>query len=116
MKETDLGNEKVYEQDGCGTGTPPDEEHLGLESSRAGFFVDQVGGRVANSPVPEPVCGHGEGHSFGTDIEGEDFTGYGPTGGTPSGGVEGDEEADESYQHLLSDGVRSRNRDANDGD
>ena len=114
--ETNLRDIEIGEQDASGTCRSPDEEHLDPETGVTGARVNQVGNGVDDNEVPEPVGSDREGHSFGTDIEREDFTGDYPGDGTPSGGEEGDVNADESDQHFLSGGVRSRNCDTNDGD
>jgi hypothetical protein len=114
--KTNLGNAEVGEQEAPGAGRSPDEEHLDLETGRAGGFVDQVRGGVTDGEVPEPVGGNGEGHGLGTDVEREDFTGDDPCNGTPGGGEEGDVDADESDQNLLPGQVLGRNRDTDDGD
>jgi len=106
---------EVGEQEASSTSGSPNEEHLDLEASRTGLLVDQVGGSVADTEVPEPVRSGGEGHCFSTDVEREDFTGDDPSNGTPGGSEEGNIDADESNQNFLSGSVRGRNRDANDG-
>jgi len=116
ISRTNLGNAEVGEQEAAGTGRSPDEEHLDLETSRAGLLVDQVGSSVTDTKVPEPVGGDGEGHGLGTDIEREDLTGDDPGDGTPRGGEEGDVDTDEGDQNLLSGGVGGRDGDTDDGD
>jgi len=113
---TNLGDTEVGEQKAPGTSRTPDEEHLDLETGGAGLFIDQVGGSVADTEVPEPVGGDREGHGFGTDVEREDLTGDDPSDGSPCGGEEGDVDADEGDQNLLSGDVGGRDSDANDGD
>ena len=114
--ETNLWNTEIGEQEASGTGRSPDEEHLDPETGVTGARVNKVGSSVIDNEVPEPVGSGREGHALGTDIEREDFTGNYPGYGTPSGGEEGDVNADESDQHFLSSGVRSRNCYTNDGD
>jgi len=111
-----LGDAEVSEQQTPSTGRSPDEEHLDLETSGTGLFVDQVGVGVTDTKVPEPVGGGGKGHGLGTDTEREDLASDDPSDGTPCGGEEGDVDADESDQNLLSSGVRCRDRDTHDGD
>ena len=113
---TNLGDAEVGEQEAPGACRSPDEEHLDLKTGGSGLLVDQVGGSVTNTKVPEPVGGDGEGHGLGTDVEREDFTGDDPSDGSPSGGEEGDVNADEGDQNLLSGGVGGRDGDTNDGD
>ena len=102
---TNLGDAEVGEQEAPGTSRSPDEEHLDFEAGGAGLFVDQVGGSVTDTEVPEPVGGDREGHGFGTDVEREDLTGDDPSDGPPCGGEEGDIDTDEGDQNLLSGGV-----------
>ena len=111
-----LGDAEVGEQEAYGTGGSPDEEHLHLQTSRPGPFIDQVGGSVTDAEVPEPVGGDGEGHGLGTDVERENLAGDDPGDGTPRGGEEGDVDAHESDQNLLSRHVLGRDRDTDDGD
>ena len=40
---------------------------------------------VANTKVPKPIAGDGEGHGLGTDLEREDFSSDDPGDGTPCG-------------------------------
>jgi len=115
-RNANLEDTEVGENEASGTGRSPDEEHLDPETSRTGMLVDQVGGSVTGTKVPEPIGGSGEGHGFGTDVEREDLTGNDPSDRTPCGGEEGDVDADESNQNLLSGDVRGRDRDTNDGD
>ena len=116
QSETNLRNAEVGEQEAPSTGTSPDEEYLDFETSRAGLFVDQVGGGETEDEVPEPVGGDGEGHGLGTDVEREDLTADDPSDGTPCGGEESDVDADEGNQNLLPGDVGGRDRNTNDGD
>ena len=113
--KTNLGDAKVGENEAAGTGGSPDEEHLDPKTSRAGLFVDQVGGCVTDTEVPKPVGGNRHGHCFGSDVEREDLTGDDPGDGAPCGGEERDIDADKSDQSLLSGDVLSRDCDTNDG-
>jgi len=113
---TNLGNAEVGEQKAPGASRSPDEEHLDLETGGAGLLVDQVGGSVTDTKVPEPIGGDGEGHGLGTDVEGEDLTGNNPGNWTPRRSEEGDVDTDEGDQNLLSGGVGSGNGDTDDGD
>ena len=54
-KDTYLRNAEEGEEDAAGACRSPDEEHLDLETSRAGRDVDEVRGSVADTEVPEPV-------------------------------------------------------------
>jgi len=115
-RKANLRDAEIGEQEAPSTGNSPDEEHLDFETSGAGLFVNQVGGGETKNEVPEPVGGDGEGHGFGTDVEWIDLTADDPSDGAPCGGEEGDVDADESDQNLLSRDVGGRDRDANDGD
>jgi hypothetical protein len=53
--KTNLCNEEVGEKEAHGASGSPDEEHLDLETGGTGLFVDQVGGSVGDTKVPEPV-------------------------------------------------------------
>ena len=113
---TDLGNAEVGKYEASGASGPPNEEHLDLQTSRARPLVNQVGDGVTDTKVPEPVGSGGEGHGLGTNAKREDFTGDDPSDRTPSGGEEGDVDANESDQNLLSGRVRGRDRDTDDSD
>jgi len=115
-RETNLGDAEIGENEAPGAGSSPDEEHLDSEASRARLLVNQVGGSVTDGKVPEPVGGDGEGHGSGTDVERVDFTSDDPSDGTPRGGEEGDVDANESDQNLLSGRIRGRDHNTNDGD
>jgi len=95
--DTEVGEDQASE-----TGGAPDEEDLDLEVGAAGASLDEVGGGEGEGPIPEPVRGSGEGHTLGTDVEGENFTGDDPGDGTPGGGEEGNVDAGECDQDLLS--------------
>lgn len=45
--------------------TEPDKEDFGLEVGEAFAVVDQVGGRVGNGPVEQPVGGGGHAEGLG---------------------------------------------------
>lgn len=62
-----LGDEEVGEDKTAETSSSPDEEHLGAQAGVSGSGFDQVRGRIADSPVPEPVGGGGHRHSLGTN-------------------------------------------------
>lgn len=71
-----LGDEEVGEDEAADAGTAPDEEDF---DAQVGCFdtigagcggVDEVGGGVADTEVPEPVRGDGERHTLGADTEG----------------------------------------------
>jgi len=114
--KTNLGNAEIGEQEASSTCGSPDEEHLDLETGGPGLLVDQVGSGITDTKVPQPVGGDGEGHGLGTNVEREDLTGDDPGDRTPCGSEECNVDANESDQNLLSGRVRSRDRDADDGD
>lgn len=78
-----LVNEEVDEGDAQETAAEPDEEDLGLEVGLAGTVVDEVGGRVGDGPVEEPVGGGGHTEGLGTGLEREDLASDDPSQGTP---------------------------------
>jgi len=114
--KTNLGDAEIGEQEASSTRRSPNEEYLDLEASRVGPLVDQVGGCITDTKVPQPVGGNGEGHGLGTNVEREDLASNDPGDRTPGGGEKCNVDANESDQNLLSGRVRSRDRDANDGD
>ena len=111
-----LRNEADGEEDAAQAAGAPDEEHLGLEASAAGLLVDEVGRRVADGPVPEPVGRDGERHRLGADLEGEDLAGDDPRDGAPGRGEGGDVDADERDERLLAGRVLDGDGDTDDGD
>ena len=84
-----LGDEEVREEEAARARRAPDEEHLHAEVRRllavdaVGGGVDEVGRRVPDAEVPQPVGGDGEGHAAPADGEGEDFRGDDPGDGAP---------------------------------
>jgi hypothetical protein len=109
-----LGDAEVGEDETANTSRTPDEEHLGTKVSELG--VDDVGSRVTDNEVPEPVGRNREGHGLGTDGEREDFGGDYPSDGSPGSSKEGDVDADEGDEHLLASLVIDGDRNTNDGD
>lgn len=101
-KTLGLVDEEVDEGNAQEAAAEPDEEDLGLEVGVALAVVDEVGGRVGNGPVEEPVGGGAHGEGLGTGLEGEDLAGDDPGKGTPGSGEEEDVDADESDGGLLS--------------
>lgn len=71
---------------------------------------------IADTEVPEPVGGGSHRHSLGTDVEREDFTSDDPGDWSPSGSEEGDVDADEGDEDLLSGQVVLRDGNTDDGD
>ena len=84
-----LGDEEVREEEAARARRAPDEEHLHAEVRRLLAVdavrgrVDEVGRRVPDAEVPQPVGGDGEGHAAPADGEGEDFRGDDPGDGAP---------------------------------
>ena len=84
-----MEGEDVREDEAADTGPAPDEEHLHAEVRRLLAVdavrrrVDEVGRRVPDAEVPQPVGGDGEGHAAPADGEGEDFRGDDPGDGAP---------------------------------
>lgn len=111
-----LGNAEVGEDEAADASGSPDEEHLDTEVSVASTGVDEVGSGITNTEVPEPVGGGGHGHSLGTDVEREDLAGDDPGNWSPSSSEEGDVDADEGDQDLLSGQVGVRDGNTDDGD
>lgn len=111
-----LGNAEVGEDEATNASRSPDEEHLDTEVSVAMAGVDEVGSGIANTEVPEPVGGGGHRHSLGTDVEREDLASDDPSDWSPSSSEEGDVDADEGDEDLLSGqvGVRDGNTDDSD--
>ena len=96
-----LRNKADGEEDAAQAAGAPDEEHLGLKTGGARLLVDEVGRRVADGPVPEPVGRDGERHGLGTDVEGEDLARDDPRDGAPGGGEGGDVDANKGNERLM---------------
>ena len=111
-----LGNAEVREDDAARARRAPDEEHLGLEAGVARARVDEVGRRVANAKVPEPVARDGERHRLRTDVEREDLADDDPGDGAPRARERSNVDADERDERLLAGRVRDRDGDADDRD
>ncbi len=75
-----LVDHEVDEGDAQEAASEPDEEDLGLQVGVAGAEVDEVGRRVGDGPVEEPVGCGGHGEGFGADFEGEDLARDDPGG------------------------------------
>ena len=110
-----LRDEAEREEDAAQAAGTPDEEHLGLKTGRARLIVDEVGRRVADGPVPEPVGRDGERHRLGADLEREDLAGDDPRDGAPGRSKGGDIDADERDKRLLAGRVLDGNGDTDDG-
>lgn len=93
-KEVDKGNADK-------AAAEPDEEDLGLEVGIAGAKVDEVGGRVGDGPVEQPVGGGRQGKAAGTVLEREDFAGDDPAQRAPSRSKEEDVDAHKGNAGLL---------------
>ena len=63
-----LVDHKVHEGDTDEAAAEPDEEDLGLQVCVAGSEVHEIGGRVDNRPVEEPVRCGGHRESLGSDL------------------------------------------------
>jgi len=96
-----LGDEEVGEEQASETGATPDEEHLGAEVGITGAGVDEEGGSIADGPVHEPVASSGEGDTLATDVEREDFANDDPSDRSPCRGEEGNVDAHEGNNSLL---------------
>lgn len=91
----------------------PDEEHVGTQVTLV--WVDHVWGRVSNGEVPQPVRSGTQSDGLSSGSQWEDLTDNDPSGRTPSGSEEGNEDAAEGNQDVLgSAGVGSDTGDGND--
>jgi len=106
-KSFGLGDKEVGKDEASNAGRTPDKEHLNSQvrsldaiGAKRGW-VNEVGGRVANAKVPQPVAGDSEGHALSTNAEGEEFSGKHPDHWTPRSGEEGDIDASKGDQHSL---------------
>lgn len=95
-----LVDHTVDESDADEAAAEPDEENLGLEVGIALTKVDEVGSRVGNGPVEQPVGGGGDTERLGTSLERENLTSDNPGQGSPGGGKEEDVDADKGDGRL----------------
>lgn len=77
-----------------------------MEVRISGAAVDKVGGRICDSPVPEPVGGGSEGHTLRADVEREDLTNDDPGDWAPGGSEEGDVDTHEGDEDFLAGEIR----------
>lgn len=96
-----LIDHEVDENDADETASAPDKEDLRLEIGVSWTPVDEIGSRVCDSPVEEPVRRSGHGEGLGADFEGEDLAGDDPSDWTPGRREEEDVDADECDGCLL---------------
>lgn len=115
-ENTNLGYTEESENSTAQTGGSPKEEDLDFEASVSGAGIDEVGGSVTDTEVPEPVGGNGERHGLGTDVEREDFASDDPSNGTPGGGEAGNVQADKGDEGFLAGSVLYGDGDTDDGD
>lgn len=103
LKRKTLGlvDHEVDECDAEEAACEPDEEDLRLEIGISRAPVDEVGCRVSDSPVQEPICGGGHGERLCTNLEREDLSCHDPGDWSPGGSEEEDVDADESNGSLL---------------
>lgn len=89
-----LVDHAVDESDADEAAAEPDEEDLGLKVGIALAEINEVGSRVGNGPVEQPVGGGGDTKRLGTGLERENLTSDNPGKGTPSRSKEEDVNAD----------------------
>ena len=107
----DHGEDKGHADEAEGA---PDEEDLDAEVRVAVPAADEVGGRVGDGEVEQPVGGGGHRERLGAHLEREELAGDDPGDRTPGTGEEEDVEAHEGDEDLVrGDGA---GRDADDGD
>lgn len=87
-----------------------------MEVRISGAAVDKVGGRICDSPVPEPVGGGSEGHTLRADVEREDLTNDDPGDWAPGGSEEGDVDTHEGDEDFLAGEIAVGEGDTADGD
>jgi len=109
-----LWDAEVGEDEASDTSGSPDEEHFRSEVTKLG--VDNVGGCVSDTEIPEPVGGGRHGHGLCADGEGEDFGCDDPCDGTPGGGEKGNVDADECDEDFLAGLVGDGDGYSDDGD
>lgn len=115
-KPTGLGDAEVRENDAAEARRAPDEEHLRLEVRVALARVDEVRRREADGEIPEPVRRRGKRHALRAHVEREDLADDDPRDGPPRRREEGDVDAHESDEHLLTREVRLRDGHTRDRD
>lgn len=92
--------------------TTPDEENVGTQVTLV--WVNHVWSRVSNGPVPQPVRSGTQSDRLGSGSQWEQLTNNDPSGRTPSGSEEGNEDTAEGDKHVLGGlGVGSNTSDGN---
>lgn len=69
-----LIDHEVDEANADETACEPDEEDLGLQIDVSGAVVDEIRGRIGQSPVEQPVGGRRHRQGLGSNLQRVDFS------------------------------------------